>query len=131
MRRASDLVGEARKRIEQLTPAQVRAEVEAGTAVLVDIRDIRELQREGKIPGAVHAPRGMLEWWVDPTSEYHREVFRPDRRYIFYCAHGMRSALATDLVQSMGYERVAHLAHGFSSWCGAGFDVEPVPRRPT
>jgi rhodanese-related sulfurtransferase len=129
MQRAADLVGKARKRIEQLTPTQVRTELEAGTATLVDIRDVRELYREGKIPGAVHAPRGMLEWWVDPTSEYHREVFTPEQRYIFYCAHGMRSALATDVVQSMGYGNVAHLMNGFASWKDAGFDVELVERR--
>ncbi|NND84646.1 MAG: rhodanese-like domain-containing protein [Acidimicrobiia bacterium] len=129
MKRAADLVGEARKRIEQLTPSQVKAEIEASTATIVDIRDIRELYREGKIPGAVHAPRGMLEFWVDPTSEYHRAVFRPEQRYIFYCTHGMRSALATQAVQSMGYEDVAHLTNGFNSWRGSGFDVEPVEKR--
>ena len=132
MKRAADLVGEARARIEQLTPSQVRSELEAGTATLVDIRDIRELYREGKIPGAVHAPRGMLEFWVDPTSEYHRAVFDPEQRYIFYCTHGMRSALATDVVQSMGYDDIAHLKHGFSSWREAGFDFEAVePRQPS
>lgn len=129
MQRVADLVDAARGRIEQLTPDEVRAEVEAGTATLVDIRDVRELYREGKVPGAVHAPRGMLEWWVDPTSEYHRDVFRPEQRYIFYCAHGMRSALATDAVQSMGYGNVAHLTNGFASWKDAGFDVEAVERR--
>ena len=129
MKRAIDLVEEARAKIENLTAEQAQAELDAGTAVLVDLRDVRELTREGKIPGAVHAPRGMLEWWVDTTSPYHRDVFQPEGRYIFYCALGHRSALATARVQEMGYANVAHIYGGFGSWRDAGLPTEEVQRR--
>ena len=91
--------------------------------VFVDIRDVRELQREGMIPGAFHAPRGMLEFWVDPESPYHKPVFASGKRFIFYCASAWRSALATDAVQSMGLEPVCHLEGGFKAWKEAGLPV--------
>ena len=87
---------------------------------LGDIRDIRELWREGAVPGAVHAPRGMLEFWVDPESAYHREVFANGKRFIFFCAGGLRSALAAQSVQRMGMTPVAHIAGGFAAWKEAG-----------
>lgn len=124
MKRAIDFVNEARAAIENLTVEQAKAEYDAGTAILVDLRDVREIAREGRIPGAVSAPRGMLEWWVDPTSEYHRSVFQPEGRYIFYCALGHRSALATARVQEMGYTNVAHIHDGFGGWRDAGMPVE-------
>ncbi len=121
---AWELVESAKKEIENLSAEQTMTEVAEGTAVLVDIRDHRELYQKGKIPGAVHAPRGMLEFWVDPTSEYHRPVFQPSTRYILYCAAGGRSALAAKTMKDMGYSDVAHLEPGFSGWEAAGLDVE-------
>jgi rhodanese-related sulfurtransferase len=126
VKKAWDMVDEAKGRIENLSVEQVKSEIEAGTATVVDIRDIRELLQLGKIPGAVHAPRGMLEFWVDPQSEYYRDVFSPDRRYILYCAGGGRSALAADTMRQMGYQDVAHLEAGFGGWSGAGEEVEDV-----
>ncbi len=129
---AWDLVDGAKEDLENLTPDQVRSELEAvgpsgaGTpsTVVVDIRDHRELYLKGKIPGAVHAPRGMLEFWVDPASEYHRPVFDPSRRYILYCAGGGRSALAAKAMKDMGYPDVAHLDTGFGGWEEAGYEIE-------
>lgn len=124
--KAWDLVARAKQEIENLSVEQVDAERQSGSAVVVDIRDIRELLEKGKIPGAVHAPRGMLEFWVDPASEYYRDVFRPDRRYIVYCAGGGRSALAAKTMRDMGYPDVAHLESGFGGWEAAGKPVEDV-----
>ena len=93
----------------------------------IDIRDIRELEREGVIPGAFHAPRGMLEFWVDPESPYHREAFAQDKEYVLFCAAGWRSALATKTLMDMGMERVAHLGGGFTAWKEAGGPVEARP----
>ena len=92
--------------------------------VIVDIRDPRELWRDGTIPGAVHMPRGMLEFWVDPKSPYHREIFQSGKKFVFFCAGGLRSALATRAVQEMGLKPVCHIAGGFSAWKDAGFEIE-------
>ena len=89
----------------------------------LDIRDIRELQRDGVVPGAFHAPRGMLEFWVDPESPYHKPVFAQGKRYIFFCAGGLRSALTTKTLQDMGLEPVAHITGGFGAWRDAGLPV--------
>lgn len=124
--KAWDRVADARTRIENLSVDETVAEVEAGTAILVDIRDVRERIRDGAIPGSIHAPRGMLEFWIDPASEYHRDVFAPDRRYILYCAGGGRSALAADVMREMGYPDVAHLDPGFDGWKAAGREVEAI-----
>ncbi len=97
--------------------------------VFVDIRDIRELQREGMIPGAVHAPRGMLEFWVDPESPYYKDVFGSGKEFYFYCASAWRSALATRAVQEMGLEPVAHIEGGFSAWKKAGGPVGEKPAK--
>jgi rhodanese-related sulfurtransferase len=98
--------------------------------VLVDIRDIRELQREGKVPGAFHCPRGMLEFWIDPQSSYHKAQFAQDKRYVFFCAGGLRSALAAQTAQRMGLKPVAHIRGGFGAWKSAGGPVEALPPRP-
>ncbi len=124
--KAWDRVADARTRIENLSVSETVAELEAGTAILVDIRDVRERIRDGAIPGSVHAPRGMLEFWIDPASEYHRNVFSPDRRYILYCAGGGRSALAADVMREMGYPDVAHLDAGIEGWKAAGREVEDI-----
>ena len=128
--KAWDLVTQAKQSIDNLSPAEVAAEMAADpdgeNTVLVDIRDHRELYLKGKIPNAVHAPRGMLEFWVDPASEYYRAVFDPSKRYILYCAGGGRSALAGKTMKDMGYSQIAHLEPGFGGWEAAGLDVEDV-----
>ena len=120
------LLDAANAEITALTPAEVRALGESGDMLLVDLRDRRELEREGRIPGAFHCPRGMLEFWIDPESPYHKPVFAEPRRFVFYCASGWRSALATKTAQDMGLANVAHLAGGFSAWREAGGPVETV-----
>ena len=120
------MVEEAKKGLENLSAEELKAEIEAGDAVVVDIRDHRELYLKGKIPGAVHAPRGMLEFWVDPASEYYRDVFEPSKRYVLYCAGGGRSALAAKAMKDMGYGDVAHLEPGFGGWESAGYDIEDI-----
>jgi rhodanese-related sulfurtransferase len=95
----------------------------------VDIRDVRELEREGVIPGAFHAPRGMLEFWVDPASPYHKPLFGQDKRFVLFCAAGWRSALATKTLQDMGMEKVAHIDGGFSAWKGKGAPVAEKSRK--
>ncbi len=119
-----DLVEEIKRDLENLTPEQVQAEMAAGTATVVDIRDFRELYLKGKVPGAFHADRGMLEFWIDPTSPYYRDTFQPEKRYILYCAGGGRSALAAQAMKDMGYPNVAHLESGFGGWAAAGLPVE-------
>jgi rhodanese-related sulfurtransferase len=98
--------------------------------VFVDLRDPREREREGTIPGAFSCPRGMLEFWVDPESPYAKPVFGEPKRFVFFCASGWRSALATKTVQDMGLENVSHLAGGFTAWRNEGGAVEPVKTKP-
>lgn len=125
-RTVHDLVNEAKAEIEELTPAQLRGEMVAGSAMVVDIRDIRERIEQGAIPGAVSAPRGMLEFWFDPESPYHQDRFSPDKRYVMYCASGWRSALATKVLGEIGYDNVAHLESGFTGWVDDGGEVDDV-----
>lgn len=115
-----ELCAAAEAEIETLTAAEAIKIADDEAVQLVDIRDIRELWREGAVPGAMHAPRGMLEFWVDPESTYHREEFAGEKRFIFFCAGGLRSALATQAVQNMGLKPVAHIAGGFAAWKEAG-----------
>ncbi|MSR14721.1 MAG: rhodanese-like domain-containing protein [Gammaproteobacteria bacterium] len=119
---ATQLVQEAKQRVQNLTVAQVAAELATGTVTLVDLREPAELQA-GTIPGALHAPRGMLEFYADPTSAYHRPELAPTRRVILHCASGGRSALAAGTLQHMGYTNVAHLEGGFKAWEAAGQPV--------
>ena len=98
--------------------------------VLVDIRDPRELQREGKVPGAFHCPRGMLEFWIDPNGSYFKPVFGQDKKFVFFCAGGMRSALAAQTAQRMGLKPVAHIKGGFGAWKKAGGPVEEPEAAP-
>jgi rhodanese-related sulfurtransferase len=114
------LCAEAEAEIETVTAEQAVKFADDETVQLVDIRDIRELWREGAVPGAMHAPRGMLEFWVDPESSYFREDFGSGKKFIFFCAGGLRSALATQAVQNMGLAPVAHIAGGFAAWKEAG-----------
>ena len=123
------LVADAEKEIETLTVEDAMALQGRDDVVLVDIRDIRELQRDGRVPGAIHCPRGMLEFWIDPESSYHKPVFAEDKRFVFFCAGGMRSALAALAAQRMGLKPVAHIRGGFSGWKAAGGPVEMPPER--
>ena len=119
-----DLVAEANAVVETIDVAQGLALHGDDSVMIVDIRDIRELQREGLIPGSVHAPRGMLEFWVDPASPYHKEVFASGKRMVLHCASGWRSALAARALQEMGVENVCHMDGGFKGWKEAGGPVE-------
>ena len=123
------LVEQAESRIKAYTVEQVQQKLADPRVQLVDLRDVRELEREGVIPGAFHAPRGMIEFWVDPESPYFKPIFGEDREFIFFCAAGWRSALATDTVQRMGLAPVAHIAGGFSAWKAAGGPVEQKPAK--
>jgi rhodanese-related sulfurtransferase len=120
------LCAEAEAAIETWSTAEALARHGDDDVVFVDIRDVRELWREGKIPGAFHCPRGMLEFWIDPDSPYYREAFGADKRFVFHCAGGLRSALAAQTAQRMGLKPVCHVAGGFSAWKKAGFPVEEV-----
>ena len=124
-----ELVAEANAEIETLTAAQAIVLMDDSDTVLVDLRDIRELEREGYIPQAFHAPRGMLEFWVDPESPYHKEIFGSGKRFVFFCAGGLRSALATQQVQRMGLEPVCHIEGGFKAWKDADGPVETVEKK--
>ena len=126
-----DLLDAAEAEIETISAADAKALLADETHVFVDIRDIRELDREGRIPGAVHAPRGMLEFWVCPTSPYHRDVFAQDKKYIFFCAGGWRSALAAQQMQEMGLKPVAHIAGGFGAWLEAGGAADLPDKSPS
>ncbi|HZT25432.1 MAG TPA: rhodanese-like domain-containing protein [Pseudolabrys sp.] len=122
------LVDAAEREIETIDAAEAIRLAARGDIALVDIRDIRELQREGRVPGAFHCPRGMLEFWIDPQSPYHKPVFAQDKKFVFFCAGGLRSALATQTAQRMGLKPVAHIQGGFGAWKKAGGRVElPQP----
>ena len=122
---AMELVTEAKRRVTNLTPEQVATELAGGDILLVDVREPGERLQNGAISGAVHAPRGMLEFYADPASPYHRPEFDPARRTILYCAAGSRSALAADALRQLGYASVAHLDGGLRGWQEAGRPVEP------
>ena len=129
-RTAKSLVDEAMAQVTTYTVEQARALHGHPGVQFVDVRDVRELEHEGVIPGALHAPRGMLEFWVDPDSPYHRDVFAQDKEYVLFCALGWRSALATKTLMDMGLERVAHVQGGFTAWKEAGAPVESKPVKP-
>src|SRR5437870_615510 len=114
------LIDAAEKEIETLSVEEAQKLHGRDDVQFVDVRDIRELDREGRIPGAFHCPRGMLEFWIDPLSPYHKPLFAEDRRFIFFCHAGWRSALATATAQRMGLAPVAHIAGGFGAWKKAG-----------
>ncbi|HSN31827.1 MAG TPA: rhodanese-like domain-containing protein [Ideonella sp.] len=127
---AKALVDEAMALITTRSVDEARALHERGEVLFVDLRDVRELEREGVVPGAVHAPRGMLEFWVDPESPYHRAVFAPGRPLLLFCAAGWRSALAARTLMEMGVEDVAHIEGGFDAWKAAGAPVAAKPSKP-
>ena len=118
------LIDEANAEIETLSAAEAIKAAQSGDVVIVDIRDPRELERDGRIPGAFSCTRGMLEFWIDPASPYAKPIFQQDKKFIFHCAGGMRSALAAQTVQQMGLEPVCHIEGGFGAWREAGGPVE-------
>ncbi|WP_024050505.1 rhodanese-like domain-containing protein [Meiothermus ruber] len=118
------LLEQALAEIETISAEEAKGYLGHPDYVFVDLRDIRELQREGKIPGAFHAPRGMLEFWIDPESPYHKPIFASGKKFVFYCAGGWRSALAAQTAQRMGLEPVCHIEGGFKAWAEAGGAVE-------
>jgi len=118
------LVDEANAEIETLSASEAIAAAQSGEVIIVDIRDPREIEREGRIPGAFACTRGMLEFWIDPASPYAKPVFQVDKKFIFHCAGGLRSALAAKTAQDMGLKPVAHIGGGFSAWRDAGGPVE-------
>ncbi|SCZ64527.1 rhodanese-like domain-containing protein [Epibacterium ulvae] len=121
---AAQMVANARGRIEEIETKDLIEMVNDPDVVIVDIRDIRERQRSGYIPGSFHAPRGMIEFWVDPDSPYHKDIFaQEEKKYVFHCASGWRSALTVATLKDMGFE-AAHLKEGFSTWADKGGPVE-------
>jgi len=130
VRGAFDLVAEARARIEEVSVDRLTAELAGGDALLVAVREQNERELEGVIPGALHAPRGMLEFWVDPTMDIHRPEFQPERRIIVHCAMGGRGALAADMLTQMGLGNVASLAGRFAAWKTAGRPIAPATESP-
>lgn len=126
-RSASQMVAQAKARIENLSPDQVATEIHTGTPTIIDIREADEREQSGSLTGALHAPRGMLEFYADPDSPYHRDEFDPDGRLILMCASGGRSALAAGTLQDMGFHHVAHLDGGINAWIAQGLPVEHAP----
>lgn len=121
----AEMVKAARARIEEVETADAIAMVKDPGVVIVDLRDVRERQRSGFIPGSFHCPRGMAEFWVDPDSPYFKNVFAEDKKFVFHCASGWRSALTVATLNDMGFE-AAHLKEGFSTWEEKGGPVERV-----
>lgn len=120
---SAEMVARARTRIEEIETVDLIADLASEDLVIIDIRDIRERQKTGCIPGSMHVPRGMVEFWVDPDSPYFRDVFGSQKRFVFHCASGWRSALTVSTLQEMGFD-AAHLKDGFSDWIAQGGPVE-------
>ena len=120
------LIAEANKIVETISIEEAKKIVSSKKHILIDLRDIRELKREGKIPGAFSCPRGMLEFWIDPESPYHKEIFNQDKTYVFYCASAWRSALSAKTAMDMGLKPVLHIEGGFMAWKKADGDVETL-----
>ena len=121
---AAEMVTQARAKIEEIETLDLITMMDDPNVIIVDIRDIRERQRSGYIPGSFHAPRGMIEFWIDPESPYHKDIFAQDgKKYVFHCASGWRSALTVATLLDMGFE-AAHLKEGFSTWEKQGGPVE-------
>jgi len=119
-----ELLAEAEAKIETISPEAAKDLLGAPDVAFVDLRDPREREREGVIPGAFSCPRGMLEFWIDPESPYHKPLFAEAKRFVFFCAGGWRSALATATAKEMGLDNVCHIGGGFSAWREAGGAVE-------
>ena len=120
------LVAEAKAQTNSINPADAHDRQQAGGAILIDIRDIRELQRDGRIEGAFHAPRGMLEFWADPDSPYHKEIFATEGELVLFCASSWRSALAAKTLQDMGLNNIRDMEGGFTAWKTARLPITKV-----
>ena len=125
---AAAMVKAARARIREIETKDLIGRLDDPDLVIVDIRDVRERQRLGFIPGSFHAPRGMIEFWVDPESPYFKEIFGQDKQFVLHCASGWRSALTVATLQDMGFD-AAHLKDGFSSWVEEGGPVDFPPKK--
>jgi len=121
------MVEEAESSIKTIPVAEAISLLDSDDHVFVDLRDVRELDHEGMVPDAFHAPRGMIEFWVDPESPYHKDIFASGKTFVFYCRSGWRSALSTKTVQDMGLDNVSHIGGGFGAWMEA---EGPVVERP-
>ena len=124
-RSVEELVAEANREIRSLSVEEARAMHGRDDVLFIDVRDVRELAESGRIPGARHVPRGLLEFWIDPKSPYHKAFLAEDKTFVFYCAVDWRSALCTRAAQDMGLAPVAHLQGGFNAWKEAGGPVKP------
>jgi rhodanese-related sulfurtransferase len=123
------LLAEAEAQVTTIPTTEALALHGDAAVVFVDLRDPREIQREGRIPGSFSCPRGMLEFWIDPESPYAKPIFAEDKRFVFYCASGWRSALAAKTAQDMGLENVAHVGGGYTAWKKADGPTEvPQPK---
>lgn len=125
---AADMVKAARARIEEIETKDLIERLDDPDLVVVDIRDVRERQRSGFIPGSFHAPRGMIEFWIDPESPYFKDIFGQDKTFVFHCASGWRSALTVATLKDMGFE-ATHLREGFSTWAEQGGPLEFPEKR--
>jgi len=123
------MVDEAMAEIKTITVDEAVLLMDDDSHVIVDIRDVRELDHDGMVPGAFHAPRGMLEFWVDPKSPYHKDIFASGKTFVFYCRSGWRSALATKAVQDMGLAPVCHIEGGFGAWMEADAPIGERPKK--
>ena len=125
----NDMVAAAKARIREITAEEAKTCYDDDNVLIVDIRDVRERQKLGFIPGSFHAPRGMLEFWIDPESPYYKEFFGQEKRYIFHCAAGWRSALAVETLNDMGF-KADHISDGFAGWIKADGPIEyPEPKK--
>ena len=123
------LLKEANDEIETVSIDKAIAIYEQDNYEFIDLRDFREIQRSGKIPRSFSCPRGMLEFWIDPESPYHKDIFSKDKTFVFYCASAWRSALATKVAKDMGLKNVCHIEGGFSNWEKSGGQVEKLPAK--
>ena len=121
-----ELVSEANEVVQTITASEAARVLKNDKYVFVDLRDFRELRREGKIPGSFSCPRGMLEFWIDPKSPYHKEIFNQNKTYVFYCASAWRSALSAKVAQEMGLSPVCHIIGGFTAWKKEIGEIEKV-----
>jgi len=123
------LLDEANSVVEVVSVEALSRQLGDDDLVVIDLRDIRELEREGRLPGAVHTPRGMLEFWISPESPYAKPIFQEDKRFVFYCQSGWRSALAAAVAGRLGLQRVSHLEGGFAAWKEQGSAIEAYERK--
>lgn len=125
---ANDLVKQAYAEVETLSPEEAIAIYNDADVIIVDVRDIRELEREGRIPGSFHAPRGMLEFWADPESPYHHAQFSSGKKLVLHCAKGWRSALSAKTLQDMGVPNISHFDGGFAAWKESKGPIEKLTK---